>query len=299
MRSMLFLALLAACSNAADPQDTPDASVDAAADAPAGPPLDILRVNEVVASGAPDWFEIVNVTSAAVELSEYCYLDSGPLAMCRPFAAMSLGPGERFVQDVDDAISGFKLGSDEEVAIYRSADQRLSDKADWAEGDAPANESWARIPDTTGTFARTNVVTRNAANVANNPNAPLMILVVNEVAASETPDWVELANATAAPVQLSEYCIVDSSAAACSPLPSMALAAGGYVVVDVSDALTGFGLGNDDAVLVKRIADLRLSDSADYPAGGASPAGSSYARSPTITGPFATTATQTKGAANN
>jgi hypothetical protein len=298
MRNVLFLALVA-CSNAADPADTPDAFVagDAAGDA-AGPPLDILRVNEVVASGAPDWFEVVNVSSAAVELSEYCYVDSSPIVMCKPFAAMSLAPMAHFAQDVDDTISGFKLGGDEEISVYRISDHRLSDKADWAEGDSPASESWARIPDITGAYVRTNQVTKNAANVADNPNAPLETIIVNEIAASENPDWVELANGTNAAVQLSDYCIVDSSAVACSPLPAMSLAAGAYVTVDISDALTGFGLGNDDAVNVKRISDMRLSDTGDYPAGGASPAGSSYARSPTITGAFATTATQTKGTAN-
>jgi hypothetical protein len=306
MRSFPFLALalVAACSNAADPADSPDAppSGDAAIDAPAGPPLDILRVNEVVAAGAPDWFEVVNMTAASVELSEYCYIDSGALAGCKAFPAMSLAPMAHFAQDVDDTISGFKLAGDEEVNIYRISDMRLSDKADWAEGDSPASESWARIPDITGAFARTNMVTKNAANVADNPTAPLKTLVVNEVAADEPSqgDWVEIANATNAAIELSEYCIIDTGATPCSPLPAMQLAAGAYYVRAVNDTDTGFGINGSEAVTIKRISDMRVSDTADWDVGGAGPAGTgSFQRSPTITGAFVPSKSpQTKNAAN-
>jgi hypothetical protein len=305
MRSFLFAFALAACSNAADPADTPDArpSGDAAIDAPAGPPLDILRVNEVAASGSPaDWLEIVNASASAVELSDYCFIDSGALSMCSPLPAMSLAPGAYFAIDATDETNGFKLGGDEEVSIYRIADQRLSDKADWAEGDSPGGESWARIPDTTGSFARTNQVTRNAANLADNPTAPLKTLVVNEVAADEPTmgDWVEIANATNAAIELSEYCIIDTGATPCSPLPAMSLAPGAYYVRQVNDTDTGFGINGSEAVSIKRISDMRISDIADWDAGGAGPAGTgSFQRSPSITGDFvASKSPQTKNAAN-
>jgi hypothetical protein len=297
MRSKMCLFLLAACSNAADPI-TPDAAQQM--DAPAGPPLDILRVNEVVASGAPDWIEVINASSSAVELSEYCYVDvAGDLAKCKPFPAMALAPDARFVQDVDDPISGFKLGSDEEVSIYRIADGRLSDTIDWAEGDSPGNESFARIPDKTGTFARTNVVTRGAANMPNNPNVPLAILVINEVAADEAPDWLEVVNASNATVNLEEFCYLDSGVFTnCKQFAVGTLAPGAYIAVDASTAISNFAFGGDEAAFVYRIADMRISDTVDWPAGGAGPAGSSYARSPNVTGTFSTVATQTKGAAN-
>lgn len=300
MRTLAFALILAACSNAADP--TPDASgvPDATVDAPAGPPLDILRVNEVVASGAPDWVEIVNVSSAAVQLSEFCLVDvAGDFVKCSPLPAMSLAANMHFAHDCSDVLTGFGLGSDEEVLIYRIADQRLSDHVDWAEGDSPGGESFARIPDITGTFARTNMVTKGTANLANNPTAPLMTIIVNEVAAAEpaSGDWIEVANATNAAINLQDYCYVDSSAAACHPFPTMSLAAGAYFTVDANDTVSGFGLGGDDAAIVKRISDMRISDTADWPNGAAGPAGMSYQRSPTITGGFVTAA-QTKGVAN-
>jgi hypothetical protein len=76
---------------------------------------------------------------------------------------MTLAPGAYFVQDVDDAGAGFKLAADEELHVYRIADQHASDSVDWADGDAPTGESFRRIPDTTGDFA-TGAQTRGAAN---------------------------------------------------------------------------------------------------------------------------------------
>ncbi|MDX2094099.1 MAG: hypothetical protein SFX73_40085 [Kofleriaceae bacterium] len=291
--------LVAGCSNAADPSDTPDAPIvqqDARPDA--GPPLETLLINEVVASGAPDWVEVVNASQAAIELSEYCFVDAADdFVKCKPFPAMTLAPGARFAQDVDEGTAGFKLGSDEELWVYRIADQRVSDSVDWAEGDSPANESFARIPDTTGDFARTNQVTKGAANLADNPNAPLAILKINEVAAGETPDWFEIFNATGSAVQLSEYCYLDTSAMAlCKPFPAMSLAAGAYYAQDVDDAISGFKLASDEAVFVYRISDNRISDSVDWDT-GASPATMSYRRIPDKTGTFATGG-QTKGTAN-
>jgi hypothetical protein len=299
MRTYLCACLLIACSNAADPA-SPDAPAQPTPDAPAGPPLDILRVNEVAAAGDPaDWFEIVNATNAPVELSDYCFVDASALAMCAPLPAMQLAPGAYFAIDVTDETNGFKLGGDEELSIYRISDKRLSDRADWDEGQSPGGESFARIPDTSGPFARTNQVTRGAANLGDDPTAPLKILVVNELASDEAPDWIEIANATAAPVQLSDFCVIDSGATPCFQLPNTMLAPGGYIVVDASDEVAGFKLGNDDAVTIKRISDMRISDVADYLAGQAAPAGSSYQRVPTITGDFVPSrAPQTKGTAN-
>lgn len=297
MRPHYLVLLITACSNAADP-----ASSDAAfanVDASVGPPLDILRVNEVAASGAPDFVEIINVSSAAVELSEYCYVDvAGDLAKCKPFPAMSLAPDAHFAQDIDDVVSGFKIGSDEEIWIYRIADARVSDSLDWAEGDSPTNESFARFPDKSGTFARTNVVTKGAANAANNPNAALGILIINEVAAAETPDWIEIVNASASPVNLDEFCYADSGGfAICKQFSAMTLAPGAYHVADASTAISNFAFGGDESATVFRISDMRVSDTVDWPADAAGPTGSSYARSPNVTGAFVT-GTSSKGTAN-
>src|SRR5262249_26310993 len=153
-----------------------------------------------------------------------------------------------------------------EVNVYRISDMHLSDKADWNEGDSPGGESWARIPDITGDYARTNQVTKNAANLANNPNAPLKTLIINE-AASDAPsngDWVEIVNATNSAINLDESCISGTGAPPCSPLPPMSLARGAYYVRQCNDTDTGFKLAGDEAVTIKRISDMKVSDTADW-----------------------------------
>jgi len=155
----LFVLALAACSNAAEPlTDGPLPPVDTNQPTD-GMPLDaatalrILVINEVAAGEAPDWIEVVNATTAAIELSDFVYVDTaGDFAKAKAFPAMTLAPGAYFAQDIDDTISGFKLGSDEAVFVYRASDQTLSDTVDWAEGAAPAGMSFARLPTVFGDF---------------------------------------------------------------------------------------------------------------------------------------------------
>lgn len=161
--------VLAACSNAADPvTDAPvtpiDAPVDTAPLADAAPALRLLVVNEVAAGEAPDWIEVVNATNQPIQLDQFAYVDvAGDLVKAKPFPAVTLAPGAYHAQDIDDTISGFKLGSDEEVWVYRIADGALSDGVDWAEGAAPAGMSFARSPDTTGDFV-TGAQSKGVAN---------------------------------------------------------------------------------------------------------------------------------------
>jgi hypothetical protein len=167
MRLPLLLVAVIACSNAANPQ-TPDAAQPV--DAPAGDidapvvALRLLVVNEVAAGEAPDWFEVVNATASPLELADFIYVDAaGDFAKARAFPAMTLAPGAYFAQDVDDLISGFKLGSDEEVWVYRASDQALSDGVDWPEGAAPTGMSFARAPTITGDFV-TGAPSKGVAN---------------------------------------------------------------------------------------------------------------------------------------
>ena len=167
MRALLLA--LAACSNAADPlTDGPLPPLDTAS--PDGPPADapatlrILVINEIAAGDTRDWIEVVNATTSPVELSEFMYVDAeGDFAKAKPFPAMTLAPGAYFAQDIDDTISGFKLGSDEAVFVYRASDQALSDSVDWDEGAAPATMSFARSPTIFGEFA-TGAQSKGTAN---------------------------------------------------------------------------------------------------------------------------------------
>lgn len=160
---LLTLFAVTACSNASD--GTPDAAplpVDGTIADTAAPALHILVINEVAAGEAPDWFEIVNVSNADVQLADFIYHD-GSIAAPKPFASGTLAPGAYLAQDVSDEVSGFKLGSDEELHVLRATDMAVSDEVDWAEGAAAAGTSYRRIPDTTGEFA-TGAQTRGAPN---------------------------------------------------------------------------------------------------------------------------------------
>jgi hypothetical protein len=169
MRALVLA--LAACSNASPPlTDGPLPPVDTASPDPDGMPGDgpaalrILVVNEVAAGDTPDWIEVVNATTSPVELSDFIYVDSeGDFAKAKAFPAMTLAPGAYYAQDVDDVISGFKLGSDEAIFVYRASDQALSDSVDWDEGAAPATMSFARSPTVFGDFA-TGAQSKGTAN---------------------------------------------------------------------------------------------------------------------------------------
>jgi hypothetical protein len=173
-RCAVVVALVAACSNAADPApdamapdsvppidaDIPDAGVDGA------PLLKILVINEVAAAGVPeDWFEVVNASSSPVALADFVFVDvAGDFVKARPLTATTLDPGARHVQEVSDLANGFKLGSDEELWLYRASDQMGTDAVDWAEGQSPVGGSFARIPDTTGDFMTVSPDTQGAPN---------------------------------------------------------------------------------------------------------------------------------------
>jgi hypothetical protein len=172
---ILVLATLAACSNAADPV-APDAPVHHAdagttVDAPTqfldAPPamIRILVINEVVAAGSPDWVEVVNATTAPVELSEFIFVDERDnFTKAVPFAAQTLGPGAFATVDLDGTAVPFKLASDEEFWVYRASDHALSDGVDWADGDSPANGSFARVPDTFAPFVTSLHPTKGTPN---------------------------------------------------------------------------------------------------------------------------------------
>jgi Lamin Tail Domain len=127
-----------------------------------------LRINEVVASGAPDWVEILNVGDTDVALEGLTLTDDpttpakGVLTDGIADAPATLAPGARVVVECADEGIGFKLGSDEQVHLFIS--DTLIDEVDWAEGEAPEGGSYARIPDGTGEFTTRTPATPGVAN---------------------------------------------------------------------------------------------------------------------------------------
>lgn len=171
-----------------------DANVDM--DAGVDPPQEDFSgvvINEIVSSGSPDWFELLNTGTTSVDLSGCTFSDdsSVPSQATIP-QGTTLAPGAYLVFDVSDETVGFKLGGDEALYLY-APDGLEIDSVDWDEGDSPDGGSFARLPDGNGGFATTNVATREAVNVAS-IEEPCGNDVIDEDEACDTTTFEE--NAT-------------------------------------------------------------------------------------------------------
>ncbi len=138
-----------------------EASVDTA-------PADVgLIVNEVAAQGEPlDWFEIHNTSDTSINLADFVLADdlTDPSKRIAFPADLTLQPGAYLQIHLDkDGWPGFALGRDEELGIW-TVEGILVDQVDWAEGDADAGLSFARVPDSTGNFQTVNQPTPAAPN---------------------------------------------------------------------------------------------------------------------------------------
>ncbi len=145
-------------------------------------PAGSVVINEVVAAGTPDWVELYNTTAQSVDLSGAYITDliSNPTKAQLP-AGTIVAAGGYLVLDIDDTTFGFKLGSDEEFAIFAQDGQTLIDSVDWAEGQSPSGGSYGRVPNATGEFATITTPTPGSANVATTSSCGNGILEGNEV----------------------------------------------------------------------------------------------------------------------
>ena len=158
---MLFRSTTPDAGTPPDGGTQPDAGTDAG-----GTPTGLI-INEVVAAGDPDWFELYNSGSRTIDLSTLTFTDDRTTPDKAHFAASTtLAPGAFLRVDVSDDTVGFSLGSDEEVSVYTSSGT-LIDLVDWNEGDSPKGKSYGRFPDATGAFKTLNIPTPGAANQDN------------------------------------------------------------------------------------------------------------------------------------
>jgi hypothetical protein len=101
----------------------------------AGPPA--LAIGEVARHGTPhDWFEVRNRSDAAVELSDYIFVDvPGDFLRADRFDEIRLAPGQGYVQVVTRADSGFALGDNGGLWLYAFEDRTLVDSVTWRSPD--------------------------------------------------------------------------------------------------------------------------------------------------------------------
>ena len=130
-----------------------------------------LVINEVAAKGDPlDWFELYNATDSHIALANLVVADdlTDPGKRVAFPADQVIAPGAYLQVELDKAgWPGFALGGDEELGIW-TADGILVARVDWAEGQAGAGESFARVPDVTGEFQTVGTPTPGTANQPGN-----------------------------------------------------------------------------------------------------------------------------------
>jgi hypothetical protein len=251
----------------------------------------LVRINEIESNeGTPgDWVELINVGTTPADLSGLLIKDNDDARTTRLPAGTILAPGALLV--VEEATLGFGLGAADAVRIFDATTNQLIDSYTWT---AHAATTYGRCPNGTGAFITTGGATKGAANDCR--PAQGAVIRVNEVESNGgvPGDWVELFNPNPFPVDLSGWGFRDNDATrAFYRIPAnTTIAAGGYYLLE--EAAFGFGLGAADEARLVNASDLAV-DLYSWTAH----ATTTYGRCPNGSGPFITTTTSTKGAAND
>ena len=128
-----------------------------------------LIINEVAAQGDPlDWVELYNAADADLALADFVIADDLTDAGKRvAFPADLVIPAGGYLRvELDkDGWPGFALGKEEELGVW-TAGGALAASVDWAEGQADASTSFARVPDVGGDFRTVSTPTPGAPNPA-------------------------------------------------------------------------------------------------------------------------------------
>lgn len=297
------------------------------------------RPSRIVATGDPnDWVELYNPGDKAIDLSTLFLTDDANNPTKGSFeAGTTIAPKSYKVLKFTDTWPGFKLGGDEEFAIFDDKGNLIA-SVDWDEGDSPVGASWARIPDITGAF-KTVLPTPEAANQDKAPSTEPSVapefsgqdagdgsepspevgpeatqeaaqeatpsngkLVINEVVAKGDPhDWVELYNGTDKDIDLSDYSLSDSISDTAKQVKfpkGTSIKAGEYKKFDLQDAPEWPDFKlSKDEEVGLFAPDGSLVDSVDWNDGD-SPDGKSYGRLPDNPSQWGTLDTPTPGAKN-
>ncbi|WP_182045438.1 lamin tail domain-containing protein [Curtobacterium sp. ME26] len=248
-----------------------------------------LAINEVESNGDDnDWVELVNTSSAPIDLSGWRFLDSDSTHTAYTLPAGStIAAGGYLVVDEETTTRpgfGFGLGGSDAVRLYDTSGT-LTLRYAWT---SHAVVTYGSCPDGSGTLVDTTASTKGAPNDCSSP------VRINEVESQDgTPgDWVELTNVGTTTVDLGGYVLRDSEDDHAWTIPAgTTVAAGGFTVLD--EAQFGFGLGKADSVRLFDPRGVRV-DAYSWTAH----AETTYGRNPDGTGEFAETAEPTKGAAN-
>lgn len=269
-----------------------------------------IKINEIYSTGTaenPDWIEVYNAGTTAVDLAAYKIYDSGGQSGSKPKkgfpAGTSLAPGAFFVIVVDDAdASGFGLSSNGEKVWLEKGDGTVTDSMEFPA--LEAGQSFGRYADGQPNFQVLFVPTPGAANDNSNPT-PVANLKLNEVysrGVETDPDWVEVYNAGTESVDMSGWKIYDAGGQSGSkpkkefPAGSV-VAPGEWIIIVVDDAdASGFGLSSNGEKIWLENSSSALVDSVEFPALDEN---TSFGRYPDGTDNWQVLNVVTKGAAND
>ena len=248
----------------------------------------VVRINEVESEGGTpgDWIELYNPGPGPANLKGFVLRD-GDDAHTFVLPA-TLMPADSYLV-LDQSEFGFSL-DDVDAARLTWPDGLQTDAVSWS---AHAPSTLGRCPNGIGTFGHTLGATRGGPNQC---FVPITTLRINEVESQGgvPGDWFELVNVGATAIDLTGWRMLDNDN---THVPyafpaGTTIAPGGYLAVDESSFI--FGLGAAESV---RLFDPNGAVYEEY--SWTAHAATTYGRCPTGTGPFITTNSPTKGAANS
>lgn len=233
-------------------------------------------LNEVDSQPA-DWVELYNPGTEPFDLSGYELRDNADDLDHRwSFLEGTVIAGGEFLlveqgdigitEGVETAFGIFGIGSADEIRLFDDAGNLIDRTGAWTshamiDGDAIA-ASYARCLDGEGTFELA-FATPGAPNSCVPPT-----IAINEIDSNGAPDWAEIVNTGAAPIDISGWTLMDNDPAghATDVIPLAAgttLEPGEYFVFNGTDHFT-FGLGNGDTVTIRDAQGLTVAEHA-YP----------------------------------
>ncbi len=257
-----------------------------------------LKVNEVVSDGT-DFVELINTSSVAIELQGLKFIDGGGGTPVDLVASSTLlQPGAYYSFEPNTAW-GIGLGKGDSATILAADGTTVIDTVTWPAG-THATPSYGRCADGTGAFVINNVATRGAANDCPNPYASIAINELRSNDAGGGPDFVELTNTGANPIDVSSLMFVDGDPTH-APIPFAApgttIAPGAFFSfeTDSINGGAGYGLGKGDSVTI--LDGTTVIDT--YKIADGQHATPSVGRCPDGVGAFVTTNAATIAAAND
>ena len=164
-------------------------------------------MNEIYSRGTtadPDWIELYNSSTSAIDISGYKIYDSGGQSGTKPkkeFPTGSVIPANGFLVMVTDdtSESAFGLSSSGEKVWLENTSGLIVDSTTFPA--LTVAQSYGRIPDG-GNWQTLDIITRGISNSATASSE----IVMNEIysrGTTEDPDWIEIYNLSASAIDIS------------------------------------------------------------------------------------------------